>query len=166
MNDQKTEASDLRRTASSAAKAAIEAEAEFSARLDACMKEERSQAAIERRDLLSKITDLIDASGEKQDVRLESRINEIRNDIIISSSTLQKADEQYNSSMEVWSQKENLLVDEVLKSRETLKSKMKNDWAVSVFSLYNSIVSFFHPDVSLADARRQRLSMSTIPRFR
>lgn len=110
-----------------------QAEANFSARLDVYLKEERSQAAADRREMLSQITNMINKSGEKQESRWESKINEIRNDIIASSSTLQMADEQYNQSMDVWSQKENLLVDEVLKSRETLKCKMKKDWTVRCF---------------------------------
>lgn len=116
--------------ASSAAKVAIQAEVEFSSRLDSCLKEQRSQAAVDRQEMLSQITDLINKSGEKQESRWESKINEIRNDIQVSSSTFQKADDRYNESMDVWSGKENKLVEEVLKSRETLKSKMKKDWTV------------------------------------
>lgn len=113
-----------------AAKVAIQSETEFCARLDNCLQEERSQAAVDRQELLSKITDLIKASGEKQDARLGLQINGIRNDIAASSLTLRQADEQYNERMDLWSQKRNQLVDEVLKSREALKSRMKNDWTV------------------------------------
>lgn len=124
------EADDLRRKASSAAKVAIQAEVEFSSRLDACLKEQRSQAATDRQEMLMQITDLINKSGERQDSRWESKINEIRNDIQVSSSTFQKADDQYNESMDVLAAKENQLVEEVLKSKETVKSKMKQDWTV------------------------------------
>lgn len=113
-----------------AAKVAIQAEAEFCERLDSCLQEERSQAAVDRHELLSKITDLIKASGEKQDARLDLQISGIRNDIAASNSNLRQANDQYNERMDLWSQKGNLLVNEVLNSRETLKSKMKNDWTV------------------------------------
>lgn len=118
--------------ASSAAKVAIQAEVEFSSRLDSCLKEQRSQAATDRQEMLSQITDLINKSGEKQGSRWESKINEIRNDIQVSSSTFQKADDRYNESMDVWAGKENKLVEEVLKSKEALKSKMKKDWTVKL----------------------------------
>lgn len=98
--------------------------------MDKCLQEERIQAAVDRHGLLSKITDLIKASGEKQEARLDLQISDIRNDIAASSLTLRQADEQYNERMDLWSQKGNLLAEEVLKSRETLKSKMKNDWTV------------------------------------
>lgn len=77
---------------------------------------------------------MIKASGEKQDARLDLQISDLRNDIAATSLNLRQADDQYNEKMELWSQKGDLLVDEVLKSRETLKSKMKNDWTVR--SLY------------------------------
>lgn len=130
MNAQRTEADELRRAASSAAKVAIQAEVEFSSRLDACLKEQRSQAATDRQEMLSQITNLINKSSEKEESRWESKINEIRNDIQVSSSSFQKADDRYNESMDVWAGKENQLIEEVLKSRDTLKSKMKNDWTV------------------------------------
>lgn len=109
---------------------AIEAEVQFASRLDVCLTEQRSQAATDRQEMLSQITDLINKSSEKQESRWESKINEIRNNIQVSSSTFQKADDRYNESMDVWVGKENDLVEEVLKSRETLKSKMKKDWTV------------------------------------
>lgn len=109
---------------------AIQAEAGFTARLDACLIEERSQAAADRREMLAQIADVINKSGEKQESRLESKINEIRNDIGVSNSNFQRADDQYNQNMDAWLQNENLLVEEVLKSRETLKGKMKKDWTV------------------------------------
>lgn len=92
------------------------------------MKEERDQAAHDRENLLSQITILINTSGEVQDSRWQSKINRVRNDISASRSALESADKHYGSGMDVWSQKENLLVEEVLRSRDTLKGKMKEDW--------------------------------------
>lgn len=128
VNSQKTEADELRRKASTAAQAAVQADAEVSARLEACLKEERDQASQDRRNLLSQITTLINQSGEVQDSRWMSKVQAVRNAIDSSSSALQTADTDYGTSMDVWSQKESLLVEEVLKSRDTLKGKMKEDW--------------------------------------
>lgn len=100
----------------------------MSARLEKCLKEERAQASQDRRNLLAQIATLINQSGEAQDSRWESSIDAVRKDVASARSTLDTANENYNASMDVWSEKENLLVGEVLKSRDTLKSKMKDDW--------------------------------------
>ena len=100
----------------------------MSARLETCLKEERAQASQDRRNLLEQITTLINESGEAQDSRLESSIIAVRKDIASARSTLESANENYDTSMDVWSEKENLLVGEVLKSKDALKSKMKDDW--------------------------------------
>ncbi|KAK4694174.1 kinesin family member 11, partial [Lecanoromycetidae sp. Uapishka_2] len=128
VNTQKAEADELRRKASAAAKAAVQADADVSARLDACLVEERAQASQDREELLAQFTELINRSGELQNSRWESKINAVRKDVGSSRLTLQAADMEYNSGMDVWSKKENSLVEEVLKSRDTLKGKMKDDW--------------------------------------
>ena len=109
----------------------MRADADVSARLEVCLAEERQQAVLDRQNLLSQITDLVNKSGEQQDARWVSKINTVRSDIASSTSNFQAADKLFSEGMEIWSQKENLLVEEVLKSRETLKSKMKKDWNVS-----------------------------------
>ena len=128
VNSQKAEADDLRQNASSAAKAAIQADADVAARLETCLMEERAQASQDRQDLLVQLTNLVNKSGETQDARWEFKINAVCEDILSSRSTFQTADEGYNTGMDVWSQNEKSLVEEVLKSRDTLKSKMKEDW--------------------------------------
>lgn len=110
----------------------------MSARLETCLNEERAQASQDRQTLLSQITALIDQSGEAQDSRWESKINAVRKDIASASSTLDTANENYNTNMTLWSEKENLLVGEVLKSRDTLKSKMKDDW--KAINEHNSLI--------------------------
>ena len=128
VNAQKAEADDLRQKASKAAKAAMQAESEVSARLETCLNEERVQASQDRQNLLAQITDLVNKSGESQNSRWESKINAVREDIASSTSTFQTSDKEYNTGMDVWAQKESLLVEEVLKSRDTLKGQMQEDW--------------------------------------
>ena len=128
MNTQQIEADHLRRNASAAAKAVVQADAEVSAHLESCLIEERAQASLDRQDLLAEITRLVNKSGEIQDSRLESKISAIRNDVASSRLNLQAADMEFNAGMDLWSKKESLLIDEVLKSRDTLKGKMKEDW--------------------------------------
>lgn len=96
--------------------------------MEACLEEERAQASKDQHDLLAQITGLVHKSGEVQNARWASKINAVREEVLSSRSALQAADHGYNTGMDVWSQKEKLLVDEVLKSRDTLKGKMKEDW--------------------------------------
>ena len=128
VNIQKAEADDLRQKASAAANAAVQAEANVAARLETCLDEERAQASKDQHDLLAQITGLVQRSGEVQNARWTSKINAVREELLSSRSALQAADHGYNNGMDIWSQKEKLLVDEVLKSRDTLKGKMKEDW--------------------------------------
>ena len=106
----------------------MQADEDVSARLETCLSEERAQASQDRQFLLAQITSLINQSGEAQDSRWESKINGVRKEILSTSSTLHEADKSYNTSMNVWLEKENLLVGEILKSRDTLKGRMKDDW--------------------------------------
>jgi len=102
------------------------------ARLDAVLVEERQQLAADRQSLLSQISSLIAAQGEAQDLRLTTRITEVQRDIISSKDTFEASRAKYSQGMDSWNDKETSLVGEVLRSRETLKSKLKEDWVVSV----------------------------------
>ena len=128
VNTQKVEADNLRQKASAAVNAAVQVEANVAARLETCLHEERAQNSKDHHDLLAQITSLIHKSGEVQNARWESKINAVREEVLSSRSALQAADHGYNTGMDIWSQKEKVLVDEVLKSRDTLKGKMKEDW--------------------------------------
>lgn len=115
-----------------AAKAATEANIEASNRLEACLAEEREQAATDRSTLLSQITILVNKSGEKQEARLEAKISSIRTHIDVSKTELESADKAFSDGMDSWAEKESSLVEEVLKSRDSLKGKMKKDWTVRI----------------------------------
>ena len=134
---QRTEADALKAKFSAAAKAAMQADADASKRLETCLAEERQQASMDRKELLSQITELIQNAGQVQDGRWASKINAVREDIAASRTTFQQAEQDHDGNMEMWSKKENLLVEEILKSRDTLKGKMKNDWTVRASNLYN-----------------------------
>ena len=131
MNRQKSEAETLRQQLGLATQAAIQADVEFSARLDLCLTNERKQAATDRHALLLQITDLVNTNGMAQDARLAKNINAMRDDMKRSQSQFQAAETTYNSGMDIWSENEGDLMKEVLKSRENLKTKMKKDWTVS-----------------------------------
>ncbi|KAL8865528.1 MAG: hypothetical protein Q9174_006836, partial [Haloplaca sp. 1 TL-2023] len=128
VNTQKSEADELRSQISTATQQAMQAEASMSARLESVLNEERSQAVQDRQNLLSQITSLVNKSGETQDARWQSKIDGIRSEMGSTRSTFEAQTLKYSQGMDVWSQKESLLIDEVLKSRDSLKSRMKKDW--------------------------------------
>ncbi|KAL9581169.1 MAG: hypothetical protein Q9203_006006, partial [Teloschistes exilis] len=128
VNSQKAEADELRCQISKAAQDAMLAESRMSSELETALKEERTEAAQDREALLSQITSLVNKSGETQDARWQSKIDSIRSDITSSRSKFEAEEKTYSEAMDVWSQKESLLVEEVIKSRDNLKSRMKKDW--------------------------------------
>jgi kinesin family protein 11 len=103
-----------------------------SAHLDAVLTEERQQNAEDRRTLLSHISSLVIAQGEAQDLRLSTKINAVQKDILSSKDAFESSRAKYSEGMNSWNDKETNLVGEVLRSRETLKSKLKEDWVVGV----------------------------------
>lgn len=109
----------------------MQANAAASARLDVVLTEERQQLAADRQNLLSQITSLITAQGEAQDARLSAKVSEVQKDIIASKAAFEASRAKYSQSMDSWNERETGLVGEVLRSRETLKSKLKEDWVVS-----------------------------------
>ena len=132
----------MRRQLSAATNALVQSDARTSERLEAALLEEREQAAEDRQKLISEITSLVNNASDKQDVRWNDRVTLARSGMATSQSIFQVANDKYDRSMDTWSQKENLLVEEVMKSREGLKSKMKKDWAVNqVFVPYVSAVT-------------------------
>lgn len=101
-----------------------------STRLDEVLREEKEQAAVDRQNLLAQITNLVMAQGDAQDVRIGSKIQEVQKDVLASKESFEASQSQYNVGMDAWNEKETQLVEEVLRSREALKTKLKEDWVV------------------------------------
>ncbi|KAI9865442.1 MAG: kinesin motor protein cin8 [Trichoglossum hirsutum] len=156
INSQKAEADELRQQLAAASAESMQASAVASARLDTALEGEKQQAASERQTLLSQIAKLIDSAAETQDARLASKIGSIQNDMGASRSTFEVAQTKYNEGMDVWAQKENLLVEEVLKSREELKGRLKKDWTVANAhnsSIQNATKSVHEETIRIVDAQ-------------
>lgn len=131
VNAQKEEANNLRQQLAAASELATQSNAAVSSRLDEVLREEREQAAADRQNLLSQITSLVMAQGEAQDTRLGEKIEAVRQEVTTSKEAFEASQSQYGLGMDAWNVKEGALVEEVLRSRETLKSKLKEDWMVS-----------------------------------
>jgi kinesin family protein 11 len=131
INAQKAEADELRQQLTAASEVAMQSNVTASSRLDEVLREEREQAAADRQSLLSQITSLVVAQVEVQDARLTSKISDVQISVLSSKETFEAARAQYSQRMDAWNVKEGVLVEEVLRSRETLKGKLKEDWVVS-----------------------------------
>ena len=127
---QRTEAVALRHQLNMASELAMQTNTAASVKLDEVLREEREQAAADRQTLLSQITSLVVAQGETQDARLGAKIGEVQKDVLSSKESFEASRAQYGLGMDAWNEQEGKLVEEVLRSRETLKSKLKEDWVV------------------------------------
>lgn len=100
-------------------------------RLEEILSEERQQASDDRQSLLAQITSLIMANGNAQDNRLNSKINDVRSEITASNESLEAAQSAYIKGMDSWSDRESRFFEDVWTSRESMKSKLEEDWVVS-----------------------------------
>jgi hypothetical protein len=131
VNAQKEEANSLRKQLTAASVSVMQANIAAEIKLDEVLRQEKAQSATDRQTLLSQITGLVMAQGEIQDTRISESIHGVRQDIIASKEVFESSHKQYSLGMDSWNEDENQLVEKVLRSRETLKSKLKEDWVVS-----------------------------------
>ncbi|KAK7416644.1 Kinesin-related motor protein [Neonectria punicea] len=125
---QRAEADNLRRQLQSATNTIVLQNASVSTRIQEALEEERRQAVEERQKLLSQITGLINTQAEAQETRLAEKASLIQKSVVESNTDLEEAVTQYGQGMESWDQKEGELLDEVKKSRDQVKTKLKDDW--------------------------------------
>jgi len=102
-------------------------------RLEEILSEERQQASTDRQNLLAHIRDLVMANGNAQDISLNSKINYVRSEITVSKESLEVAQSAYIEGMGSWNDKDSRFFEDVCKSREFMKKKLKEDWMVSHF---------------------------------
>jgi kinesin family protein 11 len=137
---QRTEADALRHQLNTASELAMQANAATSTKLEDVLREERAQAATDRQTLLCQITTLVMAQGETQEARLGAKIAEVQKDVLSSKKSFEASRAQYSQGMDAWNEKEGKLVEDVLRSRESLKSKLKEDWVVSHCSMIYTVI--------------------------
>ncbi|TQV96224.1 kinesin family protein (BimC) [Cordyceps javanica] len=128
---QRSESDNLRRQIQNATNAAVLQSSSTSLRIQEVIGEERRQAAEDRQKLLAQITTLINTQAETQESRFADKASQIQKSVTESSSTLERAVIQYNEGMDSWDEKEGELLEDVRKSREQLKTKLKDDWNIA-----------------------------------
>lgn len=128
---QKVESDTLRRQLQDAGETAVESNAAIAAKIQEVVNQERRQAAEERKKLLLQITSLINSQAEAQETRLAQKATSIQQSMQESRTALEDSMAQYSQGMDAWGDREGLLVEEVTQSRETMKTKLQDDWNVS-----------------------------------
>jgi kinesin family member 11 len=131
ITSQREESDSLRLQLQTASDTIVKSNASISARIQEVIDEERKQAAEERKNLLLQITGLINSQAELQESRIAGKAASIQQSVQETNTTFEEGVSQYSQGMDTWAVKEKQLVDDVSKSRDTLKTKLQDDWNVS-----------------------------------
>ncbi|CAF9916462.1 MAG: hypothetical protein GOMPHAMPRED_001014 [Gomphillus americanus] len=128
LKSQELEAESLRQQLMAATQAAQEANGRLAARMEKSLQEEKDQAALDRKSLISQITDLVNANGAAQDQRVTDRMNDLQEEVQNAKVEIQSTAEQCDSSIRNWLQEEATLNDYIANSRDIVKGKLQTDW--------------------------------------
>ncbi|WYZ44399.1 hypothetical protein EsH8_VII_000835 [Colletotrichum jinshuiense] len=128
ITEQRAESDRLRQQLQTATDTIVEQNASISTQMQQVLDEERNQAAQDRKNLLAQITTLINTQAETQESRLAEKTHQLQKTVLDSNATLQGSVAQYSEDMEAWDTKEGQLLDNVAKSRDEMKTKLKDDW--------------------------------------
>lgn len=102
--------------------------ASISTRMQEALDEERRQSAEERQKLMAQVTTLINTQADAQETRIADRAAQVQKNLAESSQSLEGTISQYAQGMNAWDEKEDELLESVRKSRDQLKTKLKDDW--------------------------------------
>ncbi|KAM0259972.1 hypothetical protein ACHAQJ_003065 [Trichoderma viride] len=125
---QRCESDNLKRQLQSATSTIMLQNANISTRMQEALEEERRAAAEERQKLLTQISALISTQAEAQESRFADRTLQVQKNMADYNTSLEGAISQYGQGMDSWDEKEGELLEEVKKSRDQLKTKLKDDW--------------------------------------
>lgn len=128
MNEQQAEADRLRQQIAQANQTFMEAGQTSQAQLEKAVEEERQTASIERAALLAKVSSLINDSAASQESRMNGFLESASKRIKTSEDEYRAAQQTYGKGMDQWNSNAQTLIDTSVKSRETIKSKLKADW--------------------------------------
>lgn len=137
---QRNESNSLRQQLQEASQTMLEANASVSAQIEDVVEQERKQAAEDRQKLLAQITGLINAHAEQQETRLAGKALNIRQNVNGAKTSFEEQYASYSSGMDAWDTREETLLQDVALSRDTLKSKLQEDWTVSWTSVFMLLI--------------------------
>ncbi|KKY15694.1 putative kinesin family protein [Phaeomoniella chlamydospora] len=125
---QKKEADYLREQVQLANQRSLQASRDAANSLKNSLEVERVQAQKERQGLFEKMQALVEESAVTQDSRWSAAIGSTTENLEVSNKEFEEANLSYGKGMDEWTDKEQIFADEIVKSRDTLKTKMKRDW--------------------------------------
>lgn len=128
---QRNESDTLRRQLEKASQAMVETNGSVAVQIQEVIEEERKQAAEERQKLLLQISGLINAHANQQETRLADKATRIQERVKEAKTTFEGQLTTYSAGMDTWDSNEEEVVQDLAKSRDTLKTKLKDDWTVS-----------------------------------
>lgn len=143
LSSQRSESDTLRGQLEEASQAMVQANESVSCQIQEVVEEERKQAAEDRQRLLAQISGLINAHAEQQESRLAGKAAKIQERVRGAKETFESQVATYSNGMDEWDSNEENLLQDVVKSRDNLKTKLKDDWAVSILvgKVVNRIVT-------------------------
>ncbi|EKJ79487.1 hypothetical protein FPSE_00306 [Fusarium pseudograminearum CS3096] len=128
---QRAECDNLKRQLQSATNTIVLQNATISSRIQDALAEERRLAVDDRQKLMAQISTLINTQAETQESRMQATASEIQKTITSTSTNLEQAVDTYGEGMSSWDLKEGEMLEEVKKSRDQLKTKLKDDWTAA-----------------------------------
>ena len=131
LNEQQAEVNQLRQQIVQADMALLAANSTAQNKLTQVINEEKLKAAEERQHLLTQITSLVNSTAEAQESRMTSKIIGVSEGIDSAHAAYNTVHDAYNQGMDNWSKKSKELVSGVVSSRDSVKTKIKADFAVS-----------------------------------
>lgn len=129
---QRSESDSLRRQLEDASQTLLRSNESTSAQIETVVNEERRQAAEDRQQLLAQITTLINAHAEQQESRLAGKAARIQDRVKGATETFEGQVTAYSTGMDSWDSNEERLLQDVSQSRDVLKTKLQDDWTVSL----------------------------------
>lgn len=138
LTEQQNEAQQLRSQLAQASSELLNANIRNQTLLRDALAEEKSRAAEDRKNLLSQMTLLVNATADAQDQRMATTASTLDQAIEEANSTFSTAKTQYSQGMDGWSEKARETVSSVGRSRDSVKTKIKADFAVSHLTYLDS----------------------------
>ena len=136
MNAQRDESDVLRRQIEAAGQVAMLSSTSAAEQLQQAIDEEQAQSAHDREQLLAQISSLISDHASKQESRVAARTEAVREQIAASKTALQGGLDAYAKGMDAWNTAADDFVADASKSRDALKLRLQEDWAVSFHSSF------------------------------
>lgn len=131
LNEQQADNERLHQQVVDANSALIRANKASQGQLQQIATEEKEKSALDRQQLLSQITALINADAEAQEKRLTDKLLNASEGIGAANTAIETAQESYTEGVDAWSTRSKDILVGVSKSRDVVKTRIKSDFAVS-----------------------------------